>query len=331
MSIHPSDEELLDVVLSGDAEVAAHVAACAECAARHAAVVREQAMFREAFAEIDAPARLRDALRPRASRWPWAVAAAAALLLGTTTLLFALQARAWKAEASRAAADAAALRNSLRAAEDRRPDPEESRWKMKNVAHKVDQQRDAFFSGDPKAIESMTVELEGLGSAYADCLEWRLGELTPDQKRRINEAMDRFTGAVFTGGNAKSLSRELLDAMRDILPPAQFTAFTEGAREEAAWAREDAISMLIDELVASLDLRHSEGERLRELLEESYPQPDLFAPFLMASPSDPLLDDARLARSVRDALDASCRPAFDTLLKELARQRTEIEKALRPK
>ena len=331
MSIHPSDEELLDVVLSGDAEVEAHVASCTECAARHEAVAREQAMLREAFAEVDPPARLRDALRPRFSRWPWAVAAAAALLLGTSTLLFALQARTWKAAASRSASEVSALRNSLRAAEDRKPDPEESRWRMKNVAHSLDQKREAFLSGDPKAIESMTIEFEGLGSAYADCLEWRLGELTADQKRRINEFMDRFTAAVVAGGRAATLSKELQDSMRGVLSFEQFAAFTEGAREEASWARADAISMLVDELVESLDLRHSEGGRLRNVLEEFYPQPDLFAPFLMAGPSDPLLDDPRLARAVRDALDPSCHATFDKRLRELARERAEIEKALRPK
>jgi hypothetical protein len=317
--IHPSDEDLLELALAGDdADVRGHVTQCAECRARFDAVEREQALIASAFSDVALPDRLRDALTPRPARWPWAVVAAAALLLGTTTF-FAARADHWHREAARLGLDAAALRP---APEAKRAEPEESRWKLRNVAHQVSEKRSegqvpefARDLGDMRAIV-----IDSLGSFV---------ELTDDQRHRMDELMGRLTNRMLSSENAATLALEYHDALKEILTAEQFAEIEKWSAAEGDWARTDAIEMVIDELAAALDLRHSEGERLREALDASYPATGTYAPFLMANPSDPLLDNPRLAQAVRGEISAAYHTKFDAYLKNLAAQRTFMEKAMK--
>ncbi len=321
MSIHPSDEDLLDLALTGDdADVRDHAAACAGCRARLDAVEREQRLIKSAFDEIDLPSRLRDALAPRPPRWPWAVAAAAVVLLGTT-ILFALQARQWKREAARLAAAAAVPRP---ASDVRRLEPEDGRLKLKNVAHQMNEMR------SEGQIPEFVQEFGAMRAVVVETMTYAV-TLSDEQRRRLDEAVSRLTDRMCEGEPAGRLAGDYRLAMKEILSAEQFVEFETLSQEEAIWARMDAIDLLAGELAAELDLRHSEQEHLRATLDEVYPTPEACAPFLMANPSDPLQDDPKLAAAVRRALAASYHGKFDQYLKELVQQRAEIEKALKEK
>ena len=154
-------------------------------------------------------------------------------------------------------------------------------------------------------------------------------ELTDDQRRRMDELMGRLTSRMLAAENAATLASEYHAALKEILTPEQFTELEKWSAAEGEWARADAIELVIDELAAALDLRHSEGEQLREALDAAYPATGTYAPFLMANPSDPLLDDPKLAQAVRSDLPAAYHPTFDAYLKNLATQRAFMEKAMK--
>ena len=317
--IHPSDEDLLDLALSGDdADVRDHAASCADCRARLEAVEREQRLITSAFDDVEMPGHLRDAIAPRRGRWIWLAAPAAAILLATT-VAFALQAHHWKKEAGRLATEAAAPRP---APEQHRFEPEDGRLKLKNVAHQVSEKRaDGQIVEFMQGLDTMrTVVIESMNDAVT---------LTEEQRHRMDEIVSHLTERMCAGEPTSKLAQEYRAAMKDLLTAEQLAAFEKSAQEEAEWARSDAIDLLAEELAAELDLRHSEQERLREVLDEVYPTPEACAPFLMANPSDPLQDDPKLAAAVRRALDESYLDKFDAYLKELAQQRAEIEKAFK--
>ncbi len=315
MTIHPGDEELLDLALGDpDAQVERHVGECAECRGRFDAVKREGGLIARALGDADVPQRLRERIRPRrALSGAWLPRAAAALLLAST-IWFAFSARRWRDEAGRLSAVKPAP-----AVEMRKPEPGESRWKLRDAAQHVAGARMGGASQE-----------EAMGQFKGIVIEQTTDfvELSDDQRVRFEELITKTLERLMQGEDRAKLVAEYRQTLRSLLTPDQFSAMEAQAAAEAEWFRSDSIEMVIDELAAALDLRHSEGEALRGTLEKHYPEPDPLASFTMGMPSDPLLDDAVLASAVREALKPAYRAKYDDHLKELARQREEMKKMM---
>jgi hypothetical protein len=317
MTIHPGDEELLDLALGDpDAQVERHIEDCAECRARFDAVRREGAFITRALGDADVPRRLTERILPRSAlSGAWLPLAAAALLLGST-IWFAFSARRWKDEAGRLSSAKPAP-----AVEQRKADPGENRWKLRDAAQHV---AGARMGG--AAPEEAMGQFKGIVIEQTTDFV----ELSDDQRVRFEELITKTLERLMQGEDRAKLVAEYRRTLRSLLTPEQFSSMEAQAAEEAEWFRSDSIEMVIDELAAALDLRHSEGEALRGPLEKRYPAPDPLASFTMGMPSDPLLDDAVLAAAVREALKPEYRAKYDDHLKESARQREEMKKMMGP-
>jgi hypothetical protein len=102
--------------------------------------------------------------------------------------------------------------------------------------------------------------------------------------------------------------------MRGILDEKQYVAFEEFSRKGMEWEWKNDVSLLTDNLSEELDLRFSEAERVRQVLESNYPKANILVPCLHECPPDPLVDNPKVKGAVRNSLDATHHVAFESYL-----------------
>jgi len=312
-----SDDALLDWALAPDAadpDVESHLRGCPSCRERSRAVLREQDLLRNAFAEPEPSPRLQRLLasRPPAPVWPRVGIAALLLVTVAVGVLLARTADGPRPSLYRHGA-LAPIQSDLR-----------------SVAQKIAAARETLPERADARISMEYLDLlsreEGL---VLEGMEHYLSDRSPlsgDQEQALRRTVREFYTVLWHRENLGEASRGLHEKVRGFLNPEQVLAFEEFSRQGLEWQRRTDISILMDDLSEELDLRFSEAEKVRAALESNYPRPDLPLPRVDRCPPDPLVDNPTLSGAVRNSLDARYRGKFDTYLGHV---KTARERALR--
>jgi len=314
-----SDEALLDWALApaeADPAVDRHLGECPSCRTRSQAVLREQDLLRNAFSEPQPSLRLERRVAPRTPGPLWARLGIAALLLMAVTVGVLLTRTADRGPHRRSHFKHGALA------------PIQS--DLGSMAQRIAAARETLPEREDARIASAYLDLisreEGL---VLEGMESYLSDRSPlsgAQEEELRRAVREFYTTLWHRENLAAASTGLRDTVRAFLNPDQLVAFDEFSRQGLEWQRRTDISLLMDDLAEELDLRFSEAEKLRALLESSYPRADLALPRADRCPPDPLVDNPNLSGAVRNSLDARYRGKFDTYLGQV---RTARERALK--
>ncbi len=309
---HATDDEILELALlrgEPDAPENPHVKGCPSCAARFEAVLGERDLIRRALPPTDASPR-QQAVVARTSRWSRASLAAALLLGG---LIGAAVFRT--TSSSRPPASSRAIVQVETA--------------LRRIPGEIQSLRDA----EPSRVEA---EYPGLltkaQALYGDLLVLALSEpapLTDEQSAELRIAVDALSTRIWTERDPERLADEFRDSLQAALRPEQFEVFQSRFLVDLQNGREEEIDILSDVLAGALNLRFSEGEKVREALRSRYPRTELPRLSLAQWPPDQLAQDAELVGAVRDALPPEYRAAFDRYLEALRSERERVERVAR--
>jgi hypothetical protein len=311
MSIHPGDDELLDHALFGDPDVAAHVAACAECRARAELFAEEQRILKKAATPVAAPVKLRPRLAP-SSAWKWP-AIAAMVLLG-----FVSAAGAYAfAETQRLRGETAKLREQIRTVPSRVPESAQLvglRDSFRNVTRGLQESR---WEPDPrKSLAQLEIEC-GVGYEIAE-LASRM-DLTDEQVDRLRRGL---TALYRSPADYETKYGTLL---RETLTPAQMKEVERMEAEQEEEMREMEIDMLVEEIAEAVDLPPSMQERMRMRIDERLPRRKV-AIVAVEFGAGALLDDAKLSAAVRELLSPEKAKAYDAWLAQTRKLMEEWRK-----
>lgn len=297
-----SDEALLDWALfpkEADPELLRHLRDCRSCGERSRVVLREQDLLRGAFERPAHPT-----AKARAPIWP-RVGIAALLLLGVG--VGAVLARVAPVP----------LRPSPLSRHRHAPmAPIQSDLGV--MAQKIAAARETLGNAeDQTATHAYLALLTQEEELYIDEMEHFLSErsaLSPDQEESLRRMIHGFYVRISSQDKLVEASRGFRDQVRSLLNEEQYLAFEEFSRQGMEWQWKTAIALLVDDLCLELDLRFSEGERVRRALESKYPRVNL--PVLCSDhcPPDPLVVDPILSGAVRNSLDAAYHRKFETYL-----------------
>jgi hypothetical protein len=312
-----SDDALLDWALApgeADPEIGRHLRDCASCGARSRAVLKEQELLRNAFAEPEPSRRLEHPPAPRAAGSAWSRLGIAALLLITVAVGVLLARSADRPRASRYLHGALAPIQS----------------DLGSVAQKIAAARETLPESADQRISTAFLELlsreEGL---VIEGMEHYLSDRSPlsgEQEQELRRTVREFYTVLWHRENLGDASRGLREKVRTFLNPEQILAFEEFSRQGLEWQRRSDITILMEDLSEEFDLRFSEAEKVRAALESNYPRAELPLPRVDRCPPDPLVDNPTLSGAVRNSLDASYRRKYDTYLGQV---KTARERALK--
>jgi hypothetical protein len=321
-----SDDALLDWALSpreADPDIDRHLRGCESCHTRSRAVLREQELLRESFAEETprvGPARSLS-LRPLAPVWPRLGIAALLLLSVSVGVLltrtaghpsiahFRTGGRYRHAPLAPIQSDLGIMAQKIAAARETLPEAED----RKTTAAYLD----------------LLSQEEGL---YLSGMEHYLSEsspLSPDQEQELRRTVQGFYAVLWSREDLAEASRGFRDKVQALLNGEQFRAFEEFSRQGMEWQWRTAVALLMDNLSGELDLRFSESERVRRALESNYPRADFPVLCVDRCPPDPLVDNAALTGAVRNSLDATYQRKFDSYLGHVKAARERALKIVR--
>jgi hypothetical protein len=317
-----SDDALLDWALrrgEPDPEVDGHLRGCAPCRERSRAVLEEQALLRDAFAEPPSPSGLTRRVLPAASR-TWGRAAAAAVLVlvagAAATLLVSMAKHPSRTALRYRHAPLAPIQTDL----DR-------------MAHRIAAARGTLPEAeDPRASAEYLALLSTEETLYIEGMAHYLGERSPlseAQEMELRRTIQSFNARLRDRGDAADASREFREKARALLDDDQYGAFEEFSRQGSEWQWKTDLALLMDDLAGELDLRFSEAERVRRALESNYPHADYPVLCVNHCPPDALVDSASLSGAVRNSLDSAYQRKFDTYLGHVRAARERAQKILR--
>jgi hypothetical protein len=297
-----SDDALLDWALfpsEADPDLLRHLRDCRSCGDRSRVVLREQDLLRGAFERPVLPAESSPSLL-----WPRLGIAALLLLgVGVGTMM--------------ARIDHAPLRPSPLSRHHHAPmAPIQSDLDV--MAQKIAAARDTLGNVEDQTATNAYLDLliqeEEL---YIDGMQQFLSERSPlssDHEESLRRMIHAFYAQISSQEKLVQASRGFRDQVKSLLNEEQYLAFEEFSRQGMEWQWKTAIALLVDDLSLELDLRFSEGERVRRALESKYPRVDL--PVLCSDhcPPDPLVVDPILSGAVRNSLDAAYHRKFESYL-----------------
>lgn len=317
-----SDDALLDWALTpgeADPAIELHLRECPSCRARSEAVRREQDLLRNAFIEPKPSLRLEQRVAPRPQGPLWARLGIAALLLMAITVGVLLARTAGNAPHRRSRFAHGALA------------PIQS--DLGSVAQKIAAARETLPEREDQKSASAYLELisreEGL---VLEGMESYLSDRSPlsgIQEQELRLAVGEFYRTLWQRENLGAASSGLREKVRTLLNPEQMLAFEEFSRQGLEWQRRTDITLLMEDLAEELDLRFSEAEKVRALLESNYPRTELPLPRADRCPPDPLVDNPTLSGTVRNSLDARYRGKYDTYLGQVQTARERALKIVR--
>jgi hypothetical protein len=307
-----SDDALLDWVLfpkEADPELVRHLRDCRSCEERSLVVLREQGLLQIAFQEpVRIPRRADRVTNPRGAFLGSRIGVAALVLLsvGVGALI------SWSAHAPSRRSHGSSLSRVRQAP----LGPIVSDLSV--MAQKIAAARDTLGGAEDEKASSTYLELLSQEEElYIDGMEHYLSEqsaLSPDQEENLRGRIRNFYALNLSPEDVGEASRTFRDQVRALLNEKQYQAFEEFSRQGTDWQWKTAIALLVVDLCLELDLRFSEGERVRRTLELNYPRVDL--PVLCGDrcPPDPMVDNPTLCGAVRNSLDASHLRKFETYL-----------------
>lgn len=316
---HPTNDELLELVLGGEegsAAVDGHVKTCVECSVRFAEVRQEQELLKSAFRMVPA----RDTLRRKVS----GPAASRRAAVAAAILIFAI-------------GGAVAFRLGMAsAASGRRQTPvalERKHRELYAVVQKIEDTREGLLrpvdgQKSQQYVDLLTKEEE----LYADSLEGALDPVSPltrEQSAALRSAVREYSARAWLRAEALQLAASFRHRVRDLLNDAQFQAFEEYAAAEKEWDRESDIDRFAADLAQQFDLRFSETQRVRETLQAHYPSEDLPLFCLALNVGDMLLDRPPLTLALRNALEPEHRGPLDVFLLGIKQSRDEADRIVR--
>lgn len=301
-----SDDALLDWALAGkdaDPAVDAHLRDCAPCRTRSTAVLDEQALLRDAFAEPPSPVGLTKRVLPASaprSRTPALVAAL--VLIGIIAALIGTAAHPSRSVSKVRHAPLAPIQSDLGV-----------------MAHKIAAARGTLPEAEDARTTAAYLELllreENL---YIEGMAHYLSErapLSPEQEQDLRRTIQSFNARLWGRGDAAAATGEFRDKVRMLLDEDQHLAFEEFSRQGMEWQWKTDLSLLMDDLCGELDLRFSEAEKVRRALESNYPHSE--SPVLRVDrlATDALVENAELSGAVRNSLDSAYQRKFDSYLR----------------
>ncbi len=317
-----SDDALLDWALrrgEPDPDVDGHLQDCAVCRQRSRAVLAEQALLREAFAEPPSPSGLTRRMLPaRPSRWVARAVLAALVLvaLGISALVLFGARHPSKGIARYRHAPLAPIQSDLGL-----------------MAQKIAVARGTLPEAeDPRASAAYLSLLSTEENLYIEGMAHYLGERSPlsdGQEQELRRTIQGFNARVWNRESPAAASGEFRDKVRSLLDPEQFLAFEEFSRQGMEWQWKTDLALLMDDLCGELDLRFSEAERVRRALESNYPREESPVLRLDRCPPDALVDSAALSGAVRNSLDSSYQRKFDSYLGHVRAARERAQKIIR--
>jgi hypothetical protein len=317
---HPSNDELLELVLGGEEEcpdVDRHIRTCIDCSVRFTRVRQEQDLLRTAFRVVPAGETIRRQVG-QAPRMRWVAIAAAGLLVVLGTAI-ALRVGSASSAGSPWKRTPVALERMHR--------------KLHQVVQKVEDTRETLASlPDERKTQAYVNLLSEEETLYADSLEGALDPVSPlsaEQSTGLRSAVREFMGRFWQGADAIKLAADFRTRVREILNDAQFGAFEEYAAAEKEWDRENDIERFTADLAQQFDLRYSESRRVRETLEANYPSDELPLICLAVDVSDILLERPPLTQAVREALEPEHRAPLDAMLQGMRHARDESDRIVR--
>jgi hypothetical protein len=316
-----SDDALLDwALLRGESDpvVDGHLRECAPCRERSRAVLEEQALLRDVFAEPPSPVGLTKRVLPvRADRrWtPWAAAAALAIIVGAA-VLSTVHHPPPRAVVRYRHAPLAPIQSDL----DR-------------MAHRIAAARGTLPEAeDPRASAEYLALLATEENLYIEGMAHYLGERSPlseEQELELRRTIQSFNARLWNRDEASAASREFREKVRALLDDEQHAAFEEFSRQGLEWQWKSDLALLMDDLCGELDLRFSEAERVRRALESNYPHEEYPVLRVDHCPPDALVDSASLSGAVRNSLDTTYQRKFDTYLGHVRAARERAQKIIR--
>jgi hypothetical protein len=319
-----SDDALLDWALSpreADPDIDRHLRDCESCRTRSRAVLREQELLRESFAEEAPPLGLSRGLTPRPVTPLWPRLGIAALLLASVSVGVLLTRTAGHPSPSRIAgryrhAPLAPIQSDLGI-----------------MAQKIAAARETLPEAEDQKTTAAYLELlsqeEGL---YLSGMEHYLSESSPlsaDQEQELRRTVQGFYSVLWGREDLAGASRGFRDKVQALLNDEQFRAFEEFSRQGMEWQWRTAVALLMENLSGELDLRFSEAERVRRALESNYPRADFPVLCVDRCPPDPLVDNAALTGALRNSLDATYQRKFDSYLGHVKAARERALKIVR--
>jgi hypothetical protein len=316
-----SDDALLDWALrrgESDPEVDGHLRDCSPCRERSRAVLEEQALLREAFAEPPSPLGLtRRVLPDRPARsWRLAVVAAVLAAVGLGAMLLVTARHPSRAVARFRHAPLAPIQSDLGA-----------------VAQKIAAARGTLPEAeDPRASAAYLGLLTEEENLYLEGMAHYLGERSPlsdEQELELRRLIHSFNARIWNREQPADASREFREKVRALLDLEQYLAFEEFSRQGMEWQWKTDLALLMDDLCGELDLRFSEAERVRRALESNYPHAEFPVLRVDHCPPDALVDSAALSGAVRNSLDSAYQRKFDSYLGHVRAARERAQKIIR--
>ena len=202
-----------------------------------------------------------------------------------------------------------------------------------SVAQKLAAARETLPEREDQQVASAYLELisreEGL---VLEGMEGYLSDHSPlseGQEEGLRSAVHEFYTTLWQRENLGAASTGLREKVRSFLNAEQLVAFEEFSRQGLEWQRRTDITLLMEDIAEELDLRFSEAEKLRVLLETNYPRTELPLPRVDHCPTDPLVDNPVLSGAVRNSLDDRYRSEFDTYLGQVQTARERAIKIVR--
>lgn len=317
-----SDDVLLDwVLLRGEADpvVDGHLRECAPCRERSRAVLEEQALLRDAFAEPPSPLGLTKRVIPARVPRVWSrlgVAALFLVILGMALLLMQTARHSPRTAARFRHAPLAPIQSDLGV-----------------VAQKIAAARGTLPEAeDPRTSAAYLALLATEENLYIEGMAHYLSERSPlsdAQELDLRRAIQSFNARLWNREDPAAVSLEFRERVRALLDADQLLAFEEFSRQGMEWQWKTDLALLMDDLCVELDLRFSEAERVRRALESNYPHLEFPGLRVDRCPPDALVDNAALSGAVRNSLDTTYQRKYDSYLGHVRAARERAQKITR--